>query len=276
MMTRAGSERPRLLVSVRDADEAVAAIAGGANIIDVKDPSAGSLGRASAEAWQQIAAVIPANVPLSLALGELVEWSPEACVPAIPPTTRWLKLGLAGAQTLPDWRSAWMSLRTRVTEACPNGVGWVAVAYADAAEAGAPDLESVAATAVESGCQGFLMDTWSKRSASLVDLPASRRVPELLKQLRASGLFTAVAGSLRPADLSAVAGWGADIVAVRTAACEGAVRNGRVSADCVAHLIQSLAGSGLAEIRSGGAGCLVSQPVAGVGGRALDLSDRTA
>ena len=37
---------PQLLVSVRSAGEAVDALAGGCQILDVKDPSRGSLGRA--------------------------------------------------------------------------------------------------------------------------------------------------------------------------------------------------------------------------------------
>ncbi|MFM7835691.1 MAG: (5-formylfuran-3-yl)methyl phosphate synthase, partial [Planctomycetaceae bacterium] len=38
----------RLLVSVRSADEAVVAATGGADIIDIKEPRHGSLGRPSA------------------------------------------------------------------------------------------------------------------------------------------------------------------------------------------------------------------------------------
>ena len=49
---------PRLLVSVRNAEEALMAVRGGADIIDVKEPSKGSLGRASVENLQAIADVL--------------------------------------------------------------------------------------------------------------------------------------------------------------------------------------------------------------------------
>src|SRR5690554_1200212 len=41
------THHPRLLVSVRSPEEAEAALVGGADLIDVKEPAAGSLGRAA-------------------------------------------------------------------------------------------------------------------------------------------------------------------------------------------------------------------------------------
>jgi hypothetical protein len=77
---------PRLLVSVRNAEEALMAARGGADIIDVKEPSKGSLGRASLENLLAIADALKQQqqhadrvktepVPLSVALGEVQEWS---------------------------------------------------------------------------------------------------------------------------------------------------------------------------------------------------------
>ena len=71
----------QLLVSVRDVNEADAAIAGNADIIDVKEPARGSLGMASLES---IAAIVSRcrneqNAPhCSAALGELQEWLGDA------------------------------------------------------------------------------------------------------------------------------------------------------------------------------------------------------
>ena len=49
----------QLLVSVADAADAVAAIEGGADIIDAKDPSRGPLGPVSAAALDAILAAAP-------------------------------------------------------------------------------------------------------------------------------------------------------------------------------------------------------------------------
>ena len=105
-------ELARLLVSVRSPVEARAAVAGGADIIDVKEPSRGSLGRADASVWQAVRAVVPRSTPVSVALGELNEWlAPE---PRQIPESAWAgidycKLGLAGAPA--DWVECWAQVR---------------------------------------------------------------------------------------------------------------------------------------------------------------------
>src|SRR5205807_1071510 len=64
----------RLLVSVRSPDEALAAIKGGADIIDVKEPAHGPLGRADAAVWRAVREAVPPSIPVSVALGEWDEW----------------------------------------------------------------------------------------------------------------------------------------------------------------------------------------------------------
>jgi uncharacterized protein (UPF0264 family) len=67
--------RPQLLVSVRDVAEAEAALAGGADIIDIKEPRRGALGMADAAMIAEIVACVDRRVPVSAALGELREWA---------------------------------------------------------------------------------------------------------------------------------------------------------------------------------------------------------
>jgi len=63
-----------LLVSVRSAAEALAALAGGAAVIDVKEPSRGPLGRADGDVWRAVLAAVsqagaaPAHAWAQLAL----------------------------------------------------------------------------------------------------------------------------------------------------------------------------------------------------------------
>ncbi|MFM9068482.1 MAG: (5-formylfuran-3-yl)methyl phosphate synthase, partial [Planctomycetota bacterium] len=59
----------RLLVSVRNAQEAQAAHRGGAQLIDLKEPRQGSLGAVPPADWPSIQAALPSSVPLSVALG---------------------------------------------------------------------------------------------------------------------------------------------------------------------------------------------------------------
>ena len=70
-----------LLVSVRDAQEAEAALRGGASLIDVKEPLHGSLGAALPEVWREIRAAVPRDITCSAALGELPDISPQQQTP---------------------------------------------------------------------------------------------------------------------------------------------------------------------------------------------------
>lgn len=74
----------RLLVSVRSAAEAEAALAGGADLIDIKEPTRGSLGRADDRVIADILRQVAGRRPVSAALGEL--W--DARHSPSPPTPR--------------------------------------------------------------------------------------------------------------------------------------------------------------------------------------------
>ena len=77
---------PRLLISVRNVDEAQLALAGGADLIDIKEPLRGSLGQADSSVIREIAFTIGPRAPLSAALGELLGSSGE-----IPPANGFFK-----------------------------------------------------------------------------------------------------------------------------------------------------------------------------------------
>jgi uncharacterized protein (UPF0264 family) len=63
----------RLLVSVRNAIEASAALAGGADIIDAKEPTAGALGAVDIATFRNIHAAVGLARPISAALGDADE-----------------------------------------------------------------------------------------------------------------------------------------------------------------------------------------------------------
>ena len=60
----------RLLASVRSVNEVEAAVSGGADIIDAKEPSSGSLGAVAPEVFARIQARVPLDLELSAALGD--------------------------------------------------------------------------------------------------------------------------------------------------------------------------------------------------------------
>jgi (5-formylfuran-3-yl)methyl phosphate synthase len=234
----------QLLVSVRSAVEARAAVAGGASIIDVKEPRRGSLGRADVATWGDVRGVVPGSIPVSVALGELNEWSTQAAEGI--PRLAWSgiafrKLGLSGAT---DWRERWSELRRGLDRDSPSGVrpDWIAVVYTDWKRAQAPDPESVidAAIAIDE-CRGVLFDTWDKSTATVTDRTCERQ----LDRIRQAGRLIALAGKLDVESIVRLKALSPDIFAVRGAACQGGDRLGPIDPDRVAMLAQAVHGNSL-------------------------------
>lgn len=233
----------RLLVSVRSAAEVAAALAGGADIIDVKEPARGALGAADPEVILAVARRLPPAIPLSVALGDPRE--PGAAVRRLTPRRRTgeviLKMGFAGGTAQDGMVDG---LRAALDEAGHVGSpAVVAVAYADHARALAPSPIEVLRTAALSGADGILIDTFLKDGRDLFASISYRALQEWVAEARASGLRVAVAGSLGREAVARVGDTGPDVVGVRGAACEGG-RLGRISAALVGELVAALAGTG--------------------------------
>lgn len=217
----------RLLVSVRDALEAAAALAGGADIIDIKEPRRGSLGAADPGVWRAVAAVIDGRRPLSAALGELSD--PEVTRRAASTSgLQFAKVGLSGTCHDRVWPERWR----RVLEQLAPQVAPVAVSYADWQAAAAPPPLEVLAVARHLDCRAFLLDTFSKQGQDLFDWMSMDELRELCQGAQRSGMAVALAGSLTAARLPRAARLAPEWIAVRGAVCpegrEGAVCETRV------------------------------------------------
>lgn len=222
-----------LLVSVRSAEEARAAVQGGAAVIDVKEPRRGPLGRASAEIIRGVRQAVPSHVPVSVALGELRDWESD---PTPFEGVAYQKLGLAGAG--PGWERAWEDLRRSESP----GPRWVAVAYADWEIACSPDPDLVLAAALAApDVIGILVDTWDKSRPSPLDI--SPGWIEWVARARAGGRFVALAGGLDRTAIARLAPLRPDLFAVRGAACQAGDRLGRVDPRRVAELVREVASS---------------------------------
>lgn len=225
---------PRLLVSVRTAAEAAAALQGGAELLDIKAPERGSLGRPDPQTVRDVLAVRDAlapAVPVSVALGELREWREGVASVAdwLPSGIRFAKVGLA------DCRGRdWIALCAALRAAASSHVAWVAVAYADARAASAPDVAEVFARAARLHFAGVLVDTYSKQQGRLLDHLTVEALGRCARPVRSAGLFWGAAGRLRLADLPRLAPAPVDVVAVRSAVCGEEDRLATVEAERVA------------------------------------------
>lgn len=225
---------PGLLVSVRNAEEAVAALAGGANVIDVKEPRRGSLGAAEAHTIAEVVQAVQGRAPVTVAAGELLDFAAAArnsSLHDIPQGVSLFKLGLAGCQRTSDWQQ--LLLRTIAFVLEERGMPRpVAVAYADWQAAHAPDPRDVLSFAAEHDFAALLVDTWGKTGGDLFDAWPHADLREFVGSVRSRSLPIVLAGSLVGPSIRLAANLGPDLVAVRTAACQHG-RNGTVTAERV-------------------------------------------
>jgi uncharacterized protein (UPF0264 family) len=229
-----------LLVSVRSAAEARVALAAGADLIDVKEPRNGPLGAASPSVVLDVLQAVDGQVPVSVALGELTDWSSSAWAHrawhvaasgAAIAGLSFAKLGLAGCAANRDWRDAWR----RALAGRPKDVAPVAVVYADWKSAGAPAPKAVFQQGRRLGCRAVLVDTYDKSRGWLLEHWPGDALTDFARKVRNSGLTFVIGGSLSPQSFPDVLTLEPDYVAVRGAACEGG-RGGRISGRRVRHL----------------------------------------
>jgi uncharacterized protein (UPF0264 family) len=215
-------DAPGLLVSVRSADEVDDALAGGADLIDVKEPARGALGVAEPEVVGKVVDKVKGRVPVSAALGE---WGPNALTEAhwhLELKLDYVKWGLAGYPHTPGWGEDLLDARRQL----PAGVEMVAVAYADWERAKSIPPAEVAKFAKRFRFRAVLIDTCVKDSKTLLDFIKPAELGELVDGLRRVYTKVAVGGSLRPEQLKQLKGVTPDYFAVRGSACAGGKRDG--------------------------------------------------
>ncbi len=244
-----------LLVSVRSAEEAIAALAGGAHVIDVKEPARGPLGRAEGGVWRDVRLAIGYGFPLSAALGELrydcrdgslpdaIGWiaAEQISVPAEAAHLDFAKVGLAGCANAVGWHERWRCL----FDALPPGVVPVAAAYADYESADAPRPRQVLDRAVSLRCGALLLDTYDKASGPLTAHLPMAELASLTHAARRAGMLVVLGGSITSEVLPSLIPLAPDLLAVRGAACRGG-RNGTIDSRLVRQLVDLLPDGGAA------------------------------
>lgn len=235
--------RPGLLVSVRNADEALAALAGGADVIDVKEPSRGSLGAADRSTIAEVVRVIDGRAPVTAAAGELVDLMPmleaNSSVP-LSPGVSLAKIGLSQCGILHNWQAHWQKAIAAIQIAGSDNAQPVAVIYADWQAARTPNPDQIYSLALAIGCRVVLIDTWIKSSGTLFDHWPTEDLRHFVDRVQISGKIAVVlAGSLTDTNLLRAAELRPKLVAVRGAACD-AGRESSISQNGVAKLRQLL------------------------------------
>lgn len=253
---------PLVLVSVRNPEEAEEALAGGADLLDVKEPSRGSLGLADESVLRQIAEAFKQRAPLTAACGELLE------IQELPDAQGFwaIKVGLSGCGCCAAWPERLVQLASAQSNAddsptllrCPNvrattKPSWpasaaaghappllVPVAYADYNEAHSPSLEEVFATVLTLRWPAVMVDTWTKDGRCLFDFVSFGWLREWSGRLRHAGTMLGLAGSLKLEHARWIQDLNPMIVAFRGAACTNQRRQGKVCRFLVRRLVEKI------------------------------------
>ncbi len=203
----------RLLVSVRSIDEALAAAAGGADFIDLKEPGRGALGGLPVATILEIVEALRrqgSRLPVSATIGDL----PMHDLPAIQAQVQ--AVGECGV----DYVKVGIERRA---EAAPV-LSWLAACGRPVVPVFIADRgieATLVAHALQLGFPGLMADTADKRAGSLFDVMDSRALKAFVEPVRARGVMVGLAGALRLQHLPALAALAPDFAGFRSAVCAG-------------------------------------------------------
>lgn len=222
--------KPAFLASVMNADEAEIALAGGADIIDCKDPASGALGALPASTVRDIVKRIDRRLAVSATVGDLPpdpEVMSAAAIAMAQTGVDVVKIGFFGNEDVRDAISA-------VGAACSPLAQLVAVLMADHT----PDFE-VLPVLRRAGFAGVMLDTADKTAGRLTSVLSIHRLTEFLRVARDNGLFAGLAGSLRESDIAVLARLEPDMLGFRGALCATG-RKGAIEADRVVQVRRAM------------------------------------
>lgn len=232
-----------LMISVVNGEEALAALKGGADIIDVKNPAEGALGAPTPDMIQDVCSALQGNKPFSVALGEFPGKPGAAALAAL--GSAYFKPDFVKVAFIPhdSLEMIGETLKTIKKSLRFNGlkaVSLVAAAYADSLRYAAWNLNDFAAIAAEGGADGCLTDTWEKKNKSLLNYLTGKDVEQFIDACHRHSLFCGLAGSLQSGEVMALSRLGPDIIGVRSAVCGGDRLHGTVSSRAVKELKEQI------------------------------------
>ena len=201
----------RFLASVRSPHEALAALQNGADIIDLKEPASGALGRLDPPKIAACLAAVAGQREVSATIGDM-PLDPEKVVTAVDAMAATgvdiVKLGIFEGEA--------DATLDRLSPLARAGVRLVAVFFADRA----PDFRLLGRCA-EAGFLGVMLDTAAKGSGSLTTHLRLSRLEDFISTGRRHGLLTGLAGSLREGDIDALLPLKPDYLGFRSALTRG-------------------------------------------------------
>jgi len=233
----------KLLISPMNEKEASEAIAGGADIIDVKNPQEGALGANFPWVIKRIREIAPRKIQVSCALGDVPNLPGSISLAALGAASLgvdYIKVGLYGFKTP---REAVFLLQNvnKAAKECNPKIKVVATGYADAERISTLDPMLIPEIASLAQVDLAMIDTAVKDGKNIFNFLAVKQLEKFVDEAHKLGLEAALAGSLRKQDLPVVYGLGADVAGLRGAACTNNDRdNGQITRKLVHELVETV------------------------------------
>ena len=240
-----------LMVSVQNLDEALEALHGGADIVDVKNLQEALVGSAHPLTVKAVREAIPlerhASVTLGVVPNQVGTVAMAAYTAGVLQATS-VKVGFmkteyaAAVETLLACKEALEGFDTKL----------IGSLFADNPLYDGLDAENMVPLARDGQCDGFLIDTLTKDGRNLFDFIEEAKLRKMVLEGKALGMSTALSGHVRIEDLDELARINPDIVGVRGAVCQKGDRQSGVHRDAVAEFKSqlNLRESGQLDVRS--------------------------
>lgn len=223
--------------------EAAEAIAGGADIIDVKNPKEGALGANYPWVIKRIKEITPKHLEVSCTLGEVGNLPGSTSLAALGAASLgvdYIKVGLYGIKT-PKEAIFLLQNVSRAAKECNPKIKIAMAGYADAEKIGSINPFLIPEIANKSQVDVAMLDTSVKDGKNLFDYITMKQLKKFVDSAHGFGLKAALAGSIKKQDLPVVYGLGADIAGLRGAACTNSNRvTGQITRKLVSELVETI------------------------------------
>jgi uncharacterized protein (UPF0264 family) len=225
----------KLLVSPINIEEAIVADAGGADIVDVKNPKEGSLGANFPWVIQEVKSKV--TKPVSATIGDF-NYKPGtaslAALGAAAAGAEYVKVGLYDIQTEAQAYDVLSGIVKAVKNYDRNRIV-VASAYSDYARIGSIPALKLPAVAQRAGCDVVMVDTGIKDGKSTFEFMGRPELQAFVDAAHSEGLQCALAGSIKFKDIPMLQEISPDIIGVRGLVC-GGDRTDSIKADLIEKL----------------------------------------
>jgi (5-formylfuran-3-yl)methyl phosphate synthase len=206
----------RFLASVRSAEEAAVALAGGADIIDAKEPAQGALGAVPPAELDAILRAVRGRCLVSATIGDCaLEEAADRVTATAAAGVDYVKIGFFGTPSV--------SALARLNHCAARGINLIAVLLADRS----PDWSLIPRLSALRFV-GVMLDTADKAGGGLRKHLSEADLARFIGAAREHGLIAGLAGSLSREDATALLPLRPDVLGFRGALCANASRAGEI------------------------------------------------